>query len=156
MYMDKMLEFSDSQSLATLSAAQVMVSTDICDLGTGQTNAFGTAIYADIGKSGTLVWHTLISTAHAGGGGATVTVSLVTKSTSASMSSGSTTIDTFSIANATAAGTHYQRTVPMDTFDRYVAVLYTGATDQTDACILDSWISMDKNVTDSSGGAIQT
>ena len=156
MYLDKMLEFSDGQSLATLSSAQKMLSDDIADLGAGETNAFGTTITPDPGDAGMLIWHTLISTAHSGGGSAAVTVALITKSSASSMSSGSTVIDTFSIAQATAAGTHYQRPVPMGTFARYVAVMYTGVTDQTDGCVLDSWIDMDRNLTDSSGGAIQT
>ena len=159
MYMDKMLEFSDAQSLATLSSAQEMVSTDICDLGASETNAFGTAILPDPGNAGELIWHVLVSTAHSGGGSAAVTVELITKSTASSMSASSTVLDTFSIAQATAAGTHYQRPVPMNAMaasDRYMAVLYRGATDQTDACVVDSWISMDRNYTDSSGGAIQT
>jgi hypothetical protein len=159
MYMDKMLEMSDGQSLATLSNAQEMVSTDIIDLGGSETNAFGTAILADPGNSGLLIWHVLVSTAHAGGGSATVTVELVAKSTAATMSSGGTVIDTFSIPNATTAGTHYQRPIPMNAMaasDRYMATLYRGATDQTDACVIDSWIDMSRNDTDSSGGAIQT
>jgi hypothetical protein len=159
MYMDKMLEFSDGQSLATLSSAQEMVSTDICDLGASETNAFGTAILPDIGNAGELIWHVLVSTAHTGGGSASVTVELVTKSTASSMSSGGTVIDTFSIAQATTAGTHYQRPVPMNAMaasDRYMCVLYRGVTDQTDTCVVDSWIDMSRNDTDSSGGAIQT
>jgi hypothetical protein len=159
MYLDKMLEFSDGQSLATLSAAQEMLSTDLVDLGASETNAFGTSILPDIGNAGTLIWHVLVSTAHTGGGSASVTVELLTKSVATSMSASSTVIDTFSIAQATAAGTHYQRPVPMNAMaasDRYMCVLYRGATDQTDTCVVDSWISMDRNDTDSSGGAIQT
>jgi hypothetical protein len=158
MYMDKMLEMSDGQSLATLSSAQEMLSTDIIDLGASETNAFGTSILPDT-FGGTLIWHVLVSTAHSGGGSAAVTVELVAKSTAASMSASGTVIDTFSIAQATAAGTHYQRPVPtaaMAASDRYMCTLYRGATDQTDACVVDSWIDIDYNLTDSSGGAIQT
>jgi hypothetical protein len=159
MYMDKMLEFSDAQDLSSTSNAQEVVSTDIADLGASETNAFGTAILPDPGNAGSLIWHVLIGVAHTGGGGATMVVELVTKSTASTMSSGSTVIDTFTIPNLAAAGTHYQRPVPMEAMaasDRYMAVLYRGGVDQTDTLTVDSWISMDRNLTDSSGGAIQT
>jgi hypothetical protein len=103
MYMDKMLEMSDGQSLATLSSAQEMLSTDIIDLGASETNAFGTTILPD-SWGGTLIWHVLVSTAHSGGGSAAVTVELVAKSVATSMSASGTVIDTFSIAQATTAG----------------------------------------------------
>jgi len=159
MYLDKMLEFSDAQSLAATSASAEVVSDDICDLGTGETNAFGTAILPEPGNAGSLIWHTLVSTAHAGGGSAAIIVELITKSAATSMSASGTILDTFTIANATVAGTHYQRPVPMAAMaasDRYMAVLYRGLTDQTDALVVDSWISMDRNLTDSNKGAIQT
>ena len=89
----------------------------------------------------------------------TVTVELIAKSTSASMSASSTVLDTFSIPTDTAAGTHYQRPIAVGTMaasDRYVRVLYRGATAQTTGGAVDSWINMDYNLTDSSGGAIQS
>jgi len=159
MYMDKMLEMSDAQDLSGTSSAQEVVSTDILDLGGSEKNAFGTAILADPGNAGELIWHVLIGVAHTGGGSAAVTVELCTKSTASTMSSGSTVIDTFSIPNAAAKGTHYQRPVPMEAMaasDRYMCTLYRGATDQTDTLTVDSWISMDRDLTDSSKGAIQT
>ena len=157
MYMDKMLEFSDDQDLAATSNAQEVISTDICDLGALEKDAFGTAILPDIGNAGELIWHVLVGTTHSGGGSATLTVELITHSSAGTMASSATVIDTFSIPNATLAGTHWQRPVPMEAMhgtDQFMAVLYRGATDQTDACKVDSWISMDRNLTSSNKGAI--
>ncbi len=151
-----MLEFSDNQTMASLSSAQEYVSTDICDLGAGETNAFGTTILPEIGNAGELIWHVLIGTTLAGASN-TITVELITKSTAASMSASSTILDTFSIPTDTLAGTHYQRPVPMEAMaasDRYMAVLYRGATAQTTGGNIDSWISMDRNLTESNKGAI--
>jgi hypothetical protein len=144
MYLDKMLEFSDGQDLTGTSSAQEVMSTDICNLGVLETNAFGVTITPDIGDAGMLIWHTMLEIAHTGGSNASLVVELVTKASAASMSSGSTVIDTFNIAQAAAKGTHYQRPVPMSTFAQYVAVLYRGATDQTDTCTVSSWIGLDR------------
>lgn len=157
MYMDKMLEFSDSQAFAAISVDQETVSTDICDLGVLETDAFGTTITPDIGNAGELIWHVMVDATFTGGGGATLKCDLITKSSPSSMSSGSTIVDTVTIPNLAAAGTHYQRPVPMGTaFAQYVAVLYTGLVDITDTGTVSSWIDMSRNLTDSSGGAIQT
>jgi hypothetical protein len=144
MILDKMLEFSDGQDLSGTSSAQEVMSTDICDLGVAETNAFGTTITPDIGDAGLLVWHTVLEVAHTGGSGATLVVELVTKTVATSMSSGSTILDTFPIANAEAIGTHWQRPVPMGAMLRYLAVLYRGATDQTDTGTVSSWVSLDR------------
>jgi hypothetical protein len=158
MYLDKMLEMSDAQTMASLSSAQEYVSTDILDLGASETNAFGTSILPDPGNAGELIWHVMVATTLAGASN-TITVELITKSAATSMSASGTVIDTFSIPTDSAAGTHYQRPVPMEAMaasDRYMCTLYRGATAQTTGGAIDSWISMDRNLTDSSGGAIQT
>jgi hypothetical protein len=158
MYMDKMYEFSDEQSFAALASGGEAVSDNIVYVGLGETDAFGNTILAEPGNAGELIWHTLVSTTHAGSS-ASIVCELITKSTNASMSTGGTILDTFTIANGTIAGTHYQRPVPMEamaTNDDYMAVLYRSADDQTDALILDSWIGMDRNLTDSGKGIIQS
>jgi hypothetical protein len=156
MYMDKMLEFSDGEVFASEAATTETVSTDIADLGVSETDAFGTTIYANIGEADGLVWHVFVNEALVGSS-STLTCELVVKASAASMSAGSTIIDSFIIAEATAKGTHYQRPVPAGVdLLRYMAVLYRANTGTLTSATIDSWIGMDRNKTDSSGGAIQT
>ena len=156
MYIDKMIEFSDSQVFSAETATTETVSDNIADLGAGEKDAFGTTIYADIGNAGTLIWHVLLGEAMVGGS-ATLTCELITKSVATSMSSGGTIIDTFIIPEAALIGTHYQRPIPMGTIsNRYMAVLYRANTDTVDSCLIDSWISMDRNLTDSPVGTLPT
>lgn len=158
MYIDKMYEFSDTESFASFSATNEQVSQNIVYLGALETDAFGTTILPNIGDGGELVWHVLVSALFVGGG-ATVVAELITKSTSSTMQSSGTVIDTFIIPEAATIGTHFQRPVPMNQMaagDKYMAVLYRGAGAQTTAGTVDSWISMDRNLTDSGFGARQT
>ena len=156
MYMDKMIEFSDAQAMTSKNSGVETVSTDIVDLGIAETDAYGTTILPNIGDAGELVWHVFLAAAHAGGS-ATYTCELIAKSTASSMSASSTIIDSFIIPNAAAKGTHYQRPVPMNQMaasDRYMAVLYRSNTDTTDSITIDSWVSMDRDLTDTQFGAI--
>ena len=154
MYMDKMLEFSDGEVFSSEAATTETVSEDIANLGVAETDAFGTTIYANIGEADGLVWHVFISAALVGSG-ATLTCELSVKSTASTMSSGSTIIDSFIIPATAAAGTHYQRPLPAGVdLLQYMCVLYRANTQTLTSATIDSWIGMDRNKTDSSGGAI--
>ena len=149
MYIDAKLELSDAQSMASLSASSAVASTNVADLGASETDAFGTSITPDIGDSGMLIWHLRVNTVLVGAS-ASITCTLVCKASSASISSGATTLATQVIAATAAAGTKYQIPVPMGTVSRYLGALYiVGTASKTvTSGAIDSFISMDRQQID--------
>jgi hypothetical protein len=145
MYIDDKLELSDAQTMASLGAASSVVSEDVIDVGTGETDPFGTAITPDIGESGMLIWHLRVNVVLVGAS-ASITATLVTKAADASLSSGATTLLTQVIPKVSAAGTKYQIPVPHGSVLRYLGNLYiVGTASKTvTSGAIDSFISMDR------------
>lgn len=147
MYIDKMLEFSDAQVFSSVTSASEVVSTDIADLGAGETNTFGTTITPDIGDAGMLIWHLRVQVALVGGS-ATLVCELVTKTVATSMDSGSTILATQIIPALSAAGTEYQIPVPMGSCLRYLAVNYRAVGATLTSATVNSYVSLDRQSID--------
>ena len=143
MLYDSLLEFSDAQDIAsgTLSSGSTVVSELVRDLGSGEKDAFGGALTPDIGNGGELHWHVIVTNEAFVGASAQVVCTLVSKASSASISSGGTTHATITIPAASAIGTWYSVPVPPGTLYRYLGVLYTASGGNLTAGNVDSFLA---------------
>lgn len=144
--LDSTLVFSDAQALANLSSGASTVSTTKPSTGTGNTNAWGTSIYGEIGG---LVWNCEVNTALVGASAAVV-ATLVTKASASSMSSGSTVLATHTFAATAAAGTNNGGIVmpPGKKSLGYLATVYTASGAKLTSATFDSYMNLDNEVHD--------
>lgn len=129
--LDKVWEFSDDQDIAasTLSSGATVVSTNVVDLGNDMKDTFGTAVATqNIGaqfKRPVLVLQ--VGAEAFTGAGATVQCKLVSKASSASISSGGTEHARVTFSALSAIGTKKEIPIPDEALNRYVGVLYTAS-----------------------------
>jgi hypothetical protein len=153
--LDSRLEFSDAQSLASLSASSAVVGDynaelyNTTDPYAAPVNAWGTSITPDIGEGGVLEFNVSVDTALVGAS-ADIDCKLVSKASSASISSGATTHATLNIPATSAAGYRKSVKVPAGTLYRYVGVTYIVATagKTITSAKLNAWINLDHETHD--------
>lgn len=126
---DDKFEFSDAQNLVAsgnVSSGNSVVSEDVVDLGSGDTDGFFASVTTNrIGEQAKApVLVVKVSTTFTGAGAA-VDVNIVSKASSASISSGGTTHGTIQIPAVSAAGTQVVLPLPWAAYNRYLGVLYT-------------------------------
>ena len=135
--MDQMYNFSDKQSLSSISGSGVeLVSSNVNYNSASGEDAFDQSKALEIGGAFFNITVTTKTT------GAAVTAALVTKAADASLSSGATTIATFTISASTSIGTvHSVQLPPGKTRLAYLGVLYTGAGNVT-AGAVNAWLGL--------------
>lgn len=141
---DNDLELSDAQSLASKSSGVKTVSTVTIDLtgGASLLDGWGNTITYDAFEGRKMKWNLQVNTALVGAGAALL-CTLVTKATSASMSSGATELARVTIPALSAAGVKYSIGLPTTASLRYLAAVYTASGAKLTSSKLDSWISID-------------
>lgn len=140
--LDAKLEFSDAQALASVSSGASVVSTNVTNLGASETDCWGNSITPDIGEGGELEFNVAVDTALVGSSAA-LDCKLVTKASSASISSGGTTLATLTIPATSAAGTRKSVKVPSGTIYQYTGVLYAASGGALTSAKINSWINLD-------------
>lgn len=128
---DYLIEFSDNQDLdasGDISSGSSVVSENVVDLGSDRKDVFGTSVTtARLGETAKpLVLVCKVSAALVGSGAA-LNVNLVSKASSASISSGGTTHGTIQIPAESVAGTQVVLPIPWAAYNRYLGVLYTAS-----------------------------
>jgi len=143
--LDSLENFADEQSLASISSAGSTKSTNVVDTGTGQTDAFGTAIgkVCDSNLRLCANVHTALV-----GASANLDVQFVSKASSASISSGATVHASIRIPALTAAGAKFSIGVPQVELNRYVGVLWTAAGGALTSAKVHAWLGRDSEITD--------
>jgi hypothetical protein len=141
MILDADLEFSDAQSVVKNSGLS-QVSTDVYDHGSDGLDGWGSSQTPDIGEGGTLEFNVQVATLMAGASAA-IDAKLVTKASSAAISSGGTTLATLNFPAASAAGTKKSIKVPSGTIQRFLGVVYTASGGNVTASAFDAWIGLD-------------
>jgi len=147
--MDFLLEFSDAQNIAasTLSSGASVISSYVRDLGASEKDCFGVALTPDIGESGELEFNVQVAAVFTGAG-AIVNAKLTTKASSATLSSGGTTLATLAIPALSAAGYRKSVKVPSGSVLQYIGVVYTASGGGLTAGTVDAWIGLDHEKTD--------
>jgi hypothetical protein len=143
--LDYQLEISDDQDVAsgTLSSGSAVISTNVIDRGASEVDAFGSSITPDIGEGGELEWNVKVTNEAFAGASAAVVATLVTKASSATITSSGTTIATLTVAATSAIGTSYSVKVPSGTVQRYLGCVYTASGGNLTAGNVSSWINLD-------------
>ena len=142
MILDANLEFSDAQSIASLSSTSTQISTNVSDLGANGLDGWDESITLDIGEGGELEWNVQLGVALVGASAA-MTVTLVTKAASATITTSGNTIATLSFPALSTAGTKKSVKVPSGTVQRYLGVIYTAVTGNVTSSTWDSWVGTD-------------
>ncbi len=139
--LDKALEFSDAQALASVSSGGSVKCTNQVDSRNNvYKNTWGASIDAELGFS---KWVVSVNTALVGAGAA-IRAQLVTKEADASISSGGTVIAEIFVPAVSAAGWRKSIEIgPGTSFKRYVGVVYSASGAKLTSAKFDSWLALD-------------
>jgi len=144
--LDKALEFSDAQSLASKSSGVTTKSTNVVDTRSNATYSgwkflLGSSALLGTQDLGGSVWNVNVNTILVGAGAA-VRADLVSKA-SASISSGATVIASVTFPAVSAAGTKKSiRLTPGTTALRYLGVNYTAVGAKLTSAKFDSFLNL--------------